>query len=371
MTPEQLDAAIRIAAVTVTFLLAWLLVRTGPGRGPAPWLFLPLALCLSGFVAGNTPDPASRPSGYIGAAAHLASGYTVIFLWWFCLACFDRNFRPRGGSLAIGAAWFCIASADRGLLGSALADKGLSYALVAIGFGIVAHLAWRLLTDRDGDLIERRHDARVLAVVLLGGQLLADLSVDLLFGFAWRPRAFTIAQNAAILGFGLWLAGRLLRVESGVLTFDASPTALLRPVRRGTENTPLARRLRKLIEDERVHLDPELTFAGFVARMGAPERAVRQLINHRLGHDHFRSFLNAHRMEEARRLLADPARASDKLIAIALDSGFASLASFNRVFRAAQGCTPSAYRAVALGQVAATRRISPRLTGFEERPSLF
>jgi len=371
MNPEQLDTAIRVAAVTVTFLLAWLLVRAGPRREPTLWLFLPLALCLSGFVAGNTPDPGSRPTGYLGAAAHLASGYTVIFLWWFCLACFDRNFRPRGGALMIGLAWLCIASADRGLLGSALADKGLSYVLVAIGFGIVAHLAWRLLTDRDGDLIERHHDARVLAVVLLGGQLLADLSVDLLFGFAWRPRAFTIAQNTAILAFGLWLATKLLRVQGEALTFDASRTAPPSLTPRTAGDTRLARRLETLIEDERIHLDPDLTFAGFVAQMGAPERTVRQLINHHLGHDHFRSFLNAHRMEEARRLLGDPARASDKLIAIAQDSGFASLASFNRVFRAAQGCAPSAYRDMALGDVAASDRISPHLTGFEERLSPF
>lgn len=98
----------------------------------------------------------------------------------------------------------------------------------------------------------------------------------------------------------------------------------------------LIERLRTLVEVERAHLDPESTFDVFVRRMGAPERAVRRLINHRLGYDHFRSFLNAYRMVEARRLLADPIRASDKLISIAMDSGFASLASFNRVFRATE-----------------------------------
>jgi AraC-like DNA-binding protein len=110
----------------------------------------------------------------------------------------------------------------------------------------------------------------------------------------------------------------------------------------------LVERLKALIEVERVHLDPTLTFATFVRRMGASERAVRQLINRELGHDHFRAFLNACRMAEARRLLADPRRSQDKLIALALDSGFASLASFNRVFRACQGCTPSQYREASL-----------------------
>src|SRR3546814_17696772 len=78
----------------------------------------------------------------------------------------------------------------------------------------------------------------------------------------------------------------------------------------------------------------------FVQRMNAPERAVRKLVNHELGFDHFRSFLNHYRVIEARSLLADPRRSADKLIAIALDSGFASLQSFNRVFRATEACTP-------------------------------
>ena len=65
--------------------------------------------------------------------------------------------------------------------------------------------------------------------------------------------------------------------------------------------------------------------------------------------DNFRGFLNVHRIGEARRILADPQRDGEKLIAVAMDSGFASLASFNRVFRAMVGCTPSAYRQAAAG----------------------
>ena len=83
--------------------------------------------------------------------------------------------------------------------------------------------------------------------------------------------------------------------------------------------------------------------------MGAPDRTVRRLINHQLGYDHFRTFLNAHRMDEARRRLSDPAHRHDKLIAVAMDSGFASLASFNRVFRDAEGCSPGAWRDAAFG----------------------
>jgi len=145
-----------------------------------------------------------------------------------------------------------------------------------------------------------------------------------------------------LLAFAAWLALRLLPVP--VPAPAGAAAAPVAPPAQG-EEARLTERLRLLVEVEKVQLEPDLTFADFVRRMGAPDRTVRQLINHRLGHDHFRAFLNACRVAEARRLLADPGRAGDKLIAIALDSGFASLASFNRAFQAVEGRPPSAFRA--------------------------
>ena len=349
----QFDAAVRTSASTIILLLAWLLLRRRREVGLPAVLFAPLAVCLSGFLMGNTPASSLRPSGALGAIAQFVSGYAVVFLWWFCLSCFDRRFRPRGGVLAVGLAWATIAALDRGMLGTMFPGEVLSGLLVAMGFGIVGHLVWRLVTERADDLIQRRHDARIVVAVLLGGMLFVDLAVDASFGFAWRPLAFAMAQNAAILVFGLWLAGKLLSIRADVFapgaTADATPAIQERPEPIGKRDDELRRRLRSLVETQRVFLDPDLTFAGLVERMGAPERTVRALINRDLGFDHFRSFLNHHRVAEARRLLADRVRADDKLITIALDSGFASLASFNRVFRASEGCSPSQYRAAALG----------------------
>jgi len=348
MIMAQLDLALRFGSASTFLLLAWLLLCQRRRVGLPAVLFAPLAVCVAGFVIGNTPLALLRPAGSIDVLANAASGFTVIFLWWFALSCFDSRFRLQGGVLMVGLAWAGIAAADRGLLGARLADAGLSQGLVPMGFAIVGHLVWRLLDERQGDLIEQRHNARVLVAVLLGGMLFIDLAADALLGFDWRPLAFAMSQNAMILGFGVWLAGQVLGVRDDVLTFGVAgavpvPTGPAPDAGDGRIEA-LHLRLKMLIESERVHLDPELTFAGFVERMSAPERAVRTLINRHLGFDHFRAFLNHHRVAEARRLLEDGGR-NDKLITIALDSGFASLASFNRAFRAIEGCSPSAYRA--------------------------
>lgn len=178
MNISQLDAAIRAGAVGIMLLLAWLLLAHRRQIGLPAALFTLLALCVAGFVIGNTPIPALRPAGIVGAVAHAASGFTVVFLWWFCLSCFDRRFSVRGGVLGVGLTWAAIAAADRGLLGAAVANRELSLLLVPLGFAVVGHLVGRLLTERHGDLIQQRHDARIMVAVLLGGMLFIDLTAE-------------------------------------------------------------------------------------------------------------------------------------------------------------------------------------------------
>lgn len=361
MTPDEIDIIVRVAGATLLLTSAALLAARGDKRSGL--FFLPLAICLCAFLAGNTPEPVLRLGGFAGQTARMLSGFAAAFLWWFCLSVFDLTFRPRGLVLATGFAWLAIAALDRGLFGQALKGVGLSWLLVGIGFGMVAHLAWQLIRDWQGDLIDGRRQARFAVVLLLGGQLFADLFIDLVMGLDWQPHAFSILQNAVILIFTGWLLQLQFRSSArpGEAFGEAAggpPVSAVAP----PKSDPLRERLRVLIEDDRVHLDPGLTFDRFVSMMGAPDRAVRRLINQQLGYDHFRTFLNTHRMIEARRRLGDPVHRRDKLITVAMDSGFSSLASFNRVFRDAESCPPSVFREQALASV-------EELVGPASRPS--
>lgn len=339
MTVQDIDVIVRVAGAT---LLLWAAFGPGGRHARARRYFIPLALCLTGFLAGNTPDPDLRLGGAVGRAGVILTGYAAVFLWWWCLAVFDRSFRPRGGILGLGVAWMIVASADRGLFGPTAEDWGLSRLLVVFGFAMVLHLGWRLARDRAGDLIDGRRDARVAVAALAATQLLVDLTVDVFLGFDWGPQAFSVAQNAVLLGFVGWLL-HLDHADGRARNAEVRPEGVASPPL-SAPDTALTRRLKTLLEVDRLHLDPELTFHQFVQAMDAPERTVRRLINQQMGYDHFRTFLNTQRVQEAKRRLADPGHRADKLIAIAMDSGFASLASFNRVFREQVGCSPSAFR---------------------------
>lgn len=353
---QELDVLLRVVPATLLLTLALLLVRDAR-RERVVWFFVPFALGLCGFLAGNTPDAALKLSGVPAVLAGLLSGNAAVLLWWFCLAVFDDDFQPNRLGFGVGGAWFVIVLLDRGILGYRFAEIGLSWVLVGMGAAMAGHVAYRLLCDLDGDLVEARRGARASIVAAFTAILLVDLGVDVALGFEWKPQWFTVAQNAAIFLVAAQLARGLLRGDAGVLAFRSAsaqalaPASVPAPASRKTTGAPDARllcRLDELMVGERVYRDPALTFAVFAARMGAPEAEVRRLVNQRLGGRHFRSFLNAYRVAEARSALANRARANEKMVAIAFDAGFASLASFNRAFKLAEGQSPSEYRARAL-----------------------
>ena len=102
--------------------------------------------------------------------------------------------------------------------------------------------------------------------------------------------------------------------------------------------------LRALMEEQKLYRHDGLTIAVLAARLAIPEYRLRRLINRRLGHRNFSSFVNGYRLAEARAALADPVQANVPILTIALDTGFQSLAPFNRAFKMTAGMTPREYR---------------------------
>ena len=76
--------------------------------------------------------------------------------------------------------------------------------------------------------------------------------------------------------------------------------------------------------------------------MSTPVYLLRQVINQQLGYRNFNAFLNHFRLKLAAEKLKSEPR--EKVLAIALEVGFASLAPFNRAFKEQFGMTPSEYR---------------------------
>lgn len=335
----EADIALRAAGAATLLLTAAVLLLAAP-RSVVARTFLPFALGLSGFLAVNTAFDAAEPPAPWWDLASFASRMAAVALWLFCLALFDAL--PRVAVVAtVTGTWLALVVISKGYFAPPPA-LDLSLLQIAIGTAMVGHAAWRVLRDARGDFLERRRRARPVFALALLAFLAVDFIADLLLGYDWRPDTFLAWQNGTILAMAAGLALWLLRADPALAAATPAATKATRPAE--DRDTAILARVDALMQSQRPHLDPDLTFARFAALAGVPEPALRRAINHRLGYGHFRQFLNAHRVAEAQRRLREPAAAAGKILAIALDSGFSSLASFNRAFRQVAGCSPSEYR---------------------------
>ncbi|MBF9237042.1 helix-turn-helix transcriptional regulator [Hymenobacter sp. BT683] len=103
---------------------------------------------------------------------------------------------------------------------------------------------------------------------------------------------------------------------------------------------PLRAQLLACMDAEQLWLAPELTLTDLAQRLGTNPGFLSKVINAGCGQN-FNDFVNSYRVAEAQRKLADPRFAHFSLVGVALESGFNSKSTFNRVFKKLTGYPPS------------------------------
>jgi AraC-like DNA-binding protein len=249
---------------------------------------------------------------------------------------------------------FAGGSAPSGIIGSAVRSPWL----VVLILSILQTIAYVVSIVR----LLREHSARVKA---------AFSTIDRI-NLGWLRRRLVV--YAAIWAVGLAmvvavrletrainLVGQIVFFLVALNTFVTGYLAMLqpeivfgpfvtRPARRyersslTPEDAALHKtRLLELMEREKPFLDPEIALPKLAQTLEIPTAHLSQVINDLLGRN-FYEFINHYRVEEAKRRLAMPDGGREKLITVALDCGFNSVATFNRVFKELAGRTPSEYR---------------------------
>lgn len=102
-------------------------------------------------------------------------------------------------------------------------------------------------------------------------------------------------------------------------------------------------RLAAYMQQERPYLSPGLTLKELAAQLTMPQAELSRLINQAYG-QHFNDFINQYRVKAVQNAILAPEHAHLSLLGIALECGFNSKATFNRVFKQHVGLSPSAWR---------------------------
>jgi AraC-like DNA-binding protein len=271
---------------------------------------------------------------------------------------------------------------DGGSKGPALAVvEALNHYLGYLQYGLLPAYCWRVLTDYrryrrylDDNFsdTERLRFAglrqlllvQVLALVLSQLFTLVDWKVGLSDAAAWN---YFFLRGLLVY----WLIAVGLQANYAAATtplrFDTTPDSPPRPEPVAELNLALTAeipavlalpeaeipaaelapellawrdKLLALMTEEQPWLEPELTLTEVAKRLRITPGLLSKVINTGCGQN-FNDFVNAYRVREAQRLLADPRFAHYSLVGVALESGFNSRSTFNRVFKKVVGQAPS------------------------------
>lgn len=102
-------------------------------------------------------------------------------------------------------------------------------------------------------------------------------------------------------------------------------------------------RIANYLEEKQPYLNEHLKLPDLADALDLSVNDLSQVINEGMGKT-FPDLLNEYRLAVVKHKLLDPAEDKKTILALALESGFQSKASFNRIFKTKEGMTPSEFR---------------------------
>lgn len=102
-------------------------------------------------------------------------------------------------------------------------------------------------------------------------------------------------------------------------------------------------KMQQIVTSKKIYLDPNLSLRQLARESRISPSLASDLINRGLGQN-FNDYINRYRVESVIQHLQDDSYQHLSILAIALDNGFNSKATFNRVFKKITGKSPSEYR---------------------------
>lgn len=353
-TVANASLALSYGAIALLAVVAMLAARDARQTLQGRVLIL-LALSVAALEAASGPG-STLFAPPMRVALGMLGSLNVALLWIFCLSILRDDFRLR--PVEWGAVAVLVLGTTSVLLWPQGAERNsvVAWFSAAAPFVAIAHIGWVAISERSGDLVEPRRRVRLW----IPAALATAAAVSVLSEEIRDPTIASILRNGlATLPMTFALLWWLTALDPTRLRFESADAGLGTGPRIDPRDRALHAALRDLMEASRFYREPELTIDALAARLSTPTHRLRALINSGLGFRNFAAFINRYRLAHAKAALADPERARETILSIAYDAGFASLQTFNRVFRDGEGVTPTGYRATALAQAAQDQKMPP------------
>lgn len=209
----------------------------------------------------------------------------------------------------------------------------LELVLIAHAF-VVASRYWR------DDLVQERRYIRGAVISLSAIYLILKIVIDQLLNINWQGIDIINSLLLVILVTGINFFLFQLRASSLFETVNATPQRLA-PTKKLSKELL---RITGSMTEEKLYQQDGITIAELAKHLGIHEYKLRNLINGELNYRNFNDFLNHYRIAEVSEKLVDSEFSTTPVLTLALESGFRSLSSFNKAFKATHGQTPTEFR---------------------------
>lgn len=209
----------------------------------------------------------------------------------------------------------------------------ISYSFILLQSFVYVSLSIALLAKKNNQ--KRRKNIKWVIALIAGLSMMwltyAMIFIKVLPTYSLGPVIFSISifilLYVALNHYQLFLDGNNLKYSNARLSEE--------------QGRSYYAQLEALMVTHKIFKHTDLSLSYLAKEMNVLERDVSLIIN-KHGNGNFSQFINAYRIEEAKRLITDDP--SKKLIAVAYESGFNNLSTFNQVFKSNTGITPSAFK---------------------------
>jgi AraC-like DNA-binding protein len=302
----------------------------------------PLMGLALGFVAFSLSPILSTPWQSVGV---FFESLLPLWFWLFCKTLFDDNCGVRN------LLWSAVAPFTLSALRFLQPFPGFSESIVHtmkwMHLAIIITTFWPILSDYKSDLINARRTLRLLALVFGGAALFCAIFFDF---YDLKNRDLTSKSSLTIniaLAAVLFVANICLIKFSDVLNprKKSETMKVNQKITPAPAEDPIMKRIELAMTQKQFYKQEGLSLTDLAKHTSLPEYRLRQCISQNLGYKNFNHFVNHYRVGAAKIMMSSDSNRNDKIISISMEAGFASLATFNRVFKEQTGLTPSEFKA--------------------------
>lgn len=343
---DTIEVFFRFSGISLFLLLGVLILRDFGSRQVA-WLGAWASVAGAAYLICTSP----ALNKFFGPSMFLVEVFChtgQIAIWLFSLSQFRDKLRLWPHYILFALAFYIVQRLyfDWLRFDETIFTTLTSLLYAASRFGLIAHMLYVAWEGRGDDLVEVRRRFRTVYIVTVSFAVLAVVVSET----AYNEKDLQDDTILLLQALGMWLLSLVLvwqitNLKTSALFTGVSPS---RREQTAPPTDPNERHdletVERLIETDKLYLQPGLTIAGLAVEAGLPEHRLRRLINAHLGYRNFADFLNHYRINAAKMRLSSVPERNIPVLTIAMDMGYGSLGPFNRAFKERTGLTPTEYR---------------------------